>query len=200
MTGNKPLSQFVTDLENGLSSEEVQRRIGEYGYNEIPERTISPISKFAKKFWGITPWILETTIFLEWLIGKYLEVYIITALLIFSAIISFIQEEKANAALSLAKVGTFLGISMVAESLFILYIGLSYFGLFNNTDQLHTFVFVWLTFSGYFIVMTVRERKHFWESKPSKPLSLAIMINSIIVILVSILGVPEIVPIPPWQS
>lgn len=99
----------------------------------------------------------------------------------------------------LVKVGVLLGLLIVAESLFLLYIGFSYFGLYDNIDQLHTFIFDWLTLSGYFTVMVVRERKHFWESKPSKPLILSILINSIIVVSISIIGMPELTAVTPIQ-
>jgi len=97
------LKQFTTDLEKGLSSEEVQKKLSEYGYNEISEKRVSPILKFTKKFWGITPWMLEITIVLELLVRKYLEAYIIIGLLFFNSILSFFQEEKANTAISLLK-------------------------------------------------------------------------------------------------
>ena len=51
--------------KTGLSSGEVLKRVGEYEYNEIPEEKKSPILGFVKKFWGITPWMLEITIGLE---------------------------------------------------------------------------------------------------------------------------------------
>jgi len=59
---NGPIQEFGIGLGRGLGSEEAQKRIGEYGYNEIPERRISLITKVIKKFWGITPWMLEITI------------------------------------------------------------------------------------------------------------------------------------------
>jgi len=95
----------------------------------------------------------------------------------------------------LVKTGAFMGILMVVESFFLLYLGLSYFGLYDNIDQLHTFVFNWLTFSGYFTVLTVRERKHFWESRPSKPLILSIVVNMLVVSLISTVGIPGLTPI-----
>jgi H+-transporting ATPase len=55
------LSQLTTDPENGLSLDEVQRRLSEYGHNEVPERRQSPIVRLLKKFWSITPWMLEVT-------------------------------------------------------------------------------------------------------------------------------------------
>jgi len=99
----------------------------------------------------------------------------------------------------LLKVGIGLGLLMVAESILLLYIGLWVFHLGNNIDQLHTFVFVWLTFSGYFTVMVVRERKHFWASRPSKPLMFALLVNSIIVAVLSLIGLPELAAISPVE-
>lgn len=100
---NTSINHFNIDIENGLSLEEVQKRIIEYGYNEVPEKKVSSINRFFKKFWGITPWMLEITAILEWIVGKYLESYIIVILLFFNAIVSFIQEEKANSAIDLLK-------------------------------------------------------------------------------------------------
>ena len=57
--------------DNGLTSREVEERLREYGFNEVPEKKVSPVSRFLKKFWGITPWMLEITILLEWILGKY---------------------------------------------------------------------------------------------------------------------------------
>jgi H+-transporting ATPase len=57
----------------------------------------------AKKFWGITPWMLEITIVLTWFLGRYLEAYIVIGLLLFNAALSFFQEEKANSALEFLK-------------------------------------------------------------------------------------------------
>ena len=95
--------QSIVDLKNGLNSVEIQNRLRIYGYNQVTEKTISPIKKFFKKFWGITPWMLEFTIILEFLLAKNLEAFVILGLLVFNAIIGFIQEEKANSAIGLLK-------------------------------------------------------------------------------------------------
>ncbi len=86
-------------IERGLTTEEVQKRLREYGYNEVPEKRVSSTVRFIKKFWGITPWMLEITIGLEWVLGKYLEMVVVLGLLIFNAVIGSIQEERANSAL-----------------------------------------------------------------------------------------------------
>ena len=91
------------DREKGLSLEEVQKRLREYGYNEVLEKKASPLSRIIKKFWGLTPWMLEVTVALEWALGKYFEMYVVIGLLVFNAILGFIQEERANSALELLK-------------------------------------------------------------------------------------------------
>lgn len=91
------------DLERGLADEEVQRRLKQYGPNEIVQKQESRVFSFIRKFWGITPWMLEVTIGLEWYLGKHFEAYVVAALLLFNAILGFFQEERANAALELLK-------------------------------------------------------------------------------------------------
>lgn len=93
----------TVNLTEGLRSADVEERRREYGYNEVPEKKINPVSRFLRKFWGITPWMLEITILLEWILGKYLEMFVVSGLLAFNVLLGFFQEEKANAALALLK-------------------------------------------------------------------------------------------------
>jgi H+-transporting ATPase len=101
--GESSLKEIRTELEMGLSSDEVKKRLSQYGYNEVSEKKVSPAIRFVKKFWGITPWMLEITILLEWILGKYFEAYVVMGLLVFNAILGFFQEERANSALQLLK-------------------------------------------------------------------------------------------------
>ncbi len=39
--GNSPGKEVSIDLERGLTSEEARKRIGEYGYNEVPEKRVA---------------------------------------------------------------------------------------------------------------------------------------------------------------
>ncbi|HYA22156.1 MAG TPA: plasma-membrane proton-efflux P-type ATPase [Thermoproteota archaeon] len=109
--------------------------------------------------------------------------------------VKYSKEPESWDITGLVKGGLSLGVLMVIESFLILYIGSAYFGLFGNIDQLHTFIFVWLTFAGYFTILSVRERGHFWESKPSRALALSLSVNMVVVSLISILGIPGVSPI-----
>lgn len=91
------------DIKTGLSEEEAQERTSKFGFNEIPEKKESSIIKFLKKFWGLTAWMLELTMLVSFILGKYLDLYIIGALLLFNSILSFLQEEKASSVINSLK-------------------------------------------------------------------------------------------------
>ncbi|MBU6298195.1 MAG: hypothetical protein KJS68_08110, partial [Alphaproteobacteria bacterium] len=60
---NKPRLQ-------GLTEAEAQRRLKQYGPNAIPEPRHHPLLTLLNKFWGPIPWMLETTIVIQVLLGK----------------------------------------------------------------------------------------------------------------------------------
>ncbi len=91
------------DIKTGLPQEEAQKRTSKLGFNEIPEKKESPVIKFFKKFWGLTAWMLELTMLVSFILGKYLDLYIIGALLLFNSILSFLQEEKASSIINSLK-------------------------------------------------------------------------------------------------
>lgn len=67
-------------------------------------------------------------------------------------------------------VSVVLGVAMVAESLFLLWLGWSHFGLAENDDALYTFSFLTLLYFAVFSIMSARERHLFWTTIPSKTL------------------------------
>ncbi len=103
MEKKSPAESPSPSFDVGLTPGEAARRLADYGPNEVPEKKTSPLIRIAKKFWGLTPWMLEFTVALEWILGKTLEAYVIAILLIFNAAVSFIQEEKANSAVQLLR-------------------------------------------------------------------------------------------------
>ncbi len=97
---------------------------------------------------------------------------------------------------NLVKVAVVLGILMVIEHFILLYIALRYLGLGSNIPLMNTFAFGMLFYSGMFTVLLVRERRHFWNSAPSKPLGIAIFSDIILVVALSTFGIPGLTPIP----
>ena len=80
----------------GLSSKEADKRIGSYGYNEIVGKKPNYALIFLRKFTGPVQLILIVVIILSYILNSIRDVYIITALLVFNAIIGFIEEYRAD--------------------------------------------------------------------------------------------------------
>jgi len=88
---------------SGLSSGDAARRLEKYGYNEIIEKKQSSIVKFLKKFYGPIPFMLEIVMVITFLIRDMKDFYVILALLVFNAIVSFYEEKRADDAVELLK-------------------------------------------------------------------------------------------------
>nr|WP_246263803.1 plasma-membrane proton-efflux P-type ATPase [Metallosphaera tengchongensis] len=101
-TVDEVLRQLSTQ-KSGLSEEEATRRLQQYGLNEIRERKESPVLKFLRKFWAPVPWMLEVAVVLTFVLGKYLDMYIIAFLLVFNSVVGFIQENRAENAVEMLK-------------------------------------------------------------------------------------------------
>jgi H+-transporting ATPase len=80
----------------GLSQEEVQRRLAQYGYNELPERKKNPLFKFMSYFWGPIPWMIEVAAILSILVKHWEDFGIILALLLMNAMVGFWEEYQAE--------------------------------------------------------------------------------------------------------
>lgn len=88
-------------MVEGLTTADAQARLERFGPNAIPEEKPRPIVLFLKKLWGTVPWMLEGSLVLELVIGRYTQAAIISLLLFFNAGISFFQENRAQNALAL---------------------------------------------------------------------------------------------------
>lgn len=94
----------ITNLSlDGLSSLEAAERLTQYGPNTIAKPQPRGIRMFLHKFWGIVPWMLEAAIAIDIVLGRYIEAIVITALLLFHALLGFFQENRARRALALLR-------------------------------------------------------------------------------------------------
>jgi H+-transporting ATPase len=94
------------------------------------------------------------------------------------------------------KVAIGIGIIVVIESLVLLYLGMNYLGLSNSVPKLQTFVLCILMISQMCNMLVSRERRHFWESRPSKMFLSAIVGNISVTAIIATIGLPGISPIP----
>ena len=87
----------------GLSSDEARHRLETIGPNAMPDTALHPLRRAFGKLWAPVPWMLEAAILLEIALGKYVEAAIIAGLLVFNAVLSFVQEGLAQATLQALK-------------------------------------------------------------------------------------------------
>ena len=97
---------------------------------------------------------------------------------------------------SLVKVSTILSLLVTGESFALLYVGLNIFHLTVAEQTLYTFTFEILFYFAMFLIFNVRERGHFYDSRPSKTLLIAIILSMIAATIVTSVGLPGLVPIP----
>jgi H+-transporting ATPase len=100
------LKDLLAKLETsagGLSNAEAQRRLGQYGYNEISEKETSPWLKFLTYFWGPIPWMIEAAAILSALVRHWPDFYIILVLLLANAGVGFWEEYQAGNAIAALK-------------------------------------------------------------------------------------------------
>ncbi len=89
--------------KEGLSSQEAQTRLQQYGPNEIPEKKENPLLKFLSYFWGPIPWMIEAAVIMSAIIQHWPDFAIIFTLLLVNAVVGFWQEHKAGNAIELLK-------------------------------------------------------------------------------------------------
>jgi H+-transporting ATPase len=116
MSNNKPINteeakknssnelfEKLSTGKTGLSSSEVEKRLIQYGPNEISEKKVNPLLKFLGYFWGPIPWMIEAAVLMSAIIGHWEDFGIILSLLLLNAAVGFWQENKADNAIELLK-------------------------------------------------------------------------------------------------
>jgi len=104
MEVDQVLKELNTDPHQGLSDEEVRSRLEKYGYNELKkEEQVSPFTLFFNQFKNILILILLVAIGLSALVGEVVDAVIIAVIVVFCAVLGFIQEYRAERALEALK-------------------------------------------------------------------------------------------------
>ena len=80
-----------------------------------------------------------------------------------------------------------IGILLVVEGVIAILIGIEYFDL--ELEKLRTFVMLMLIFTSQFRVYLVRERKHFWSSRPGKELLVSTAAAIIVFTFLGVYGI-----------
>ncbi|MGC8522426.1 MAG: plasma-membrane proton-efflux P-type ATPase [Steroidobacteraceae bacterium] len=87
----------------GLSSAEATRRRAQFGPNAVTGQETPAWRRLLAKFWAPVPWMLEAAIILQLALGKFVEALVIAVLVLFNALLGFVQEARARATLEALK-------------------------------------------------------------------------------------------------
>jgi H+-transporting ATPase len=81
---------------NGLTQAEAQKRLLQYGPNEIEEKKTNLVLKFLGYFWGPIPWMIEVAVILSGVVRHWPDFFIILLLLVANAVVGFWEERQAG--------------------------------------------------------------------------------------------------------
>jgi magnesium-transporting ATPase (P-type) len=97
-------------------------------------------------------------------------------------------------------VSVVLGVALLAEALFLLWVGWLHFDLANDNNALYTFSFLTLLYFAAFSIVSARERRWFWATRPSATLVAALIAEVLIGTVLTFVGLPGLLPLPWWQT
>jgi H+-transporting ATPase len=97
------LQKTLSASAEGLTQKEAERRLAQYGYNEITEKKTSPVLKFLSYFWGPIPWMIEGAVVLSAIVKHWADFFIILVLLFANAVVGFWEEFQAGNAIAALK-------------------------------------------------------------------------------------------------
>ncbi len=101
-----PMPELLAKLgssPDGLTEAEVQKRLAQYGPNEIEEKKTNPFLKFLTYFWGPIPWMIEAAVILSAVARHWPDFAIILLLLVANAVVGFWEEHQAGNAIAALK-------------------------------------------------------------------------------------------------
>jgi H+-transporting ATPase len=88
---------------DGLTQAEAQKRLTQYGPNELTEKKTNLLLKFLSYFWGPIPWMIEVAVILSGVVGHWPDFFIILLLLFANAVVGFWEERQASDAIAALK-------------------------------------------------------------------------------------------------
>lgn len=101
LTGADTLQRLNTDLEEGLSDSEVEKRRSEYGKNELPTTAgTSILQLIISQFTSVMVIVLVVAAIISVIIGDSKDAVVILMIVVLNAALGFFQEYQAEQALA----------------------------------------------------------------------------------------------------
>ncbi|MFA5272116.1 MAG: calcium-translocating P-type ATPase, SERCA-type [Candidatus Omnitrophota bacterium] len=93
-----------SNIDGGLSSSEVRKRLTEFGPNQLQEKKkISPFEIFFEQFKDFIIWVLIAAALISGFLQEWIDALAIIAIVIVNAILGFMQEYRAEKSLAALK-------------------------------------------------------------------------------------------------
>jgi Ca2+-transporting ATPase len=90
-----------TDIDNGLTQGQAQKRLLELGFNQLQEKEkTSPLKIFLEQFQDFIIWVLIAAALVSGFLQEWVDALAIIAIVILNAILGFIQEYRAEKSLA----------------------------------------------------------------------------------------------------
>jgi H+-transporting ATPase len=97
------MEKRLASSPDGLTQAEAQKRLAQYGPNEIEEKKTNQFLKFLTYFWGPIPWMIEAAVILSAAARHWPDFGIILLLLLANAVVGFWEEHQAGNAIEALK-------------------------------------------------------------------------------------------------
>jgi magnesium-transporting ATPase (P-type) len=113
--------------QRGLSSSEAEKRLVQYGPNEIQEKKANPLKKFLRYFWGPIPFMIEAAVIMSAVIQRWPDFAIILTLLMVNAIVGaraltfFRRKDQGTRYYRVIREGMFRGVVVIRRCGFELF-------------------------------------------------------------------------------
>jgi magnesium-transporting ATPase (P-type) len=96
----------------------------------------------------------------------------------------------------LVRVAVVMGVMTLVEALGLLAFGWHRFSLSSDAGMLQTFTFQTFLFFALMSLVSVRERRAFWKSRPSAVLAASLLAAAIVGTVIGLVGIAELSPVP----
>jgi H+-transporting ATPase len=97
------LEKKLGSSKDGLAQAEAEKRLIQYGPNELVEKKTNFFLKFLSYFWGPIPWMIEVAVVLSGAVRHWPDFFIILLLLVANAVVGFWEEREAGNAIQALK-------------------------------------------------------------------------------------------------
>ena len=98
------LREFDVDSRIGLVGQDAQRRLATHGYNELEQPQVaSPLTLLIGQFRNVLIIVLLGAAALSALVGEFIDAVVILIIVLFSALLGFVQEYRAGRAVDALK-------------------------------------------------------------------------------------------------